>query len=154
MRGARRSIVRAASGACAGLEWAGAAALAFLVVLTVVDVVGRYALSAPAPGATELTEFGVAALVFAALPAVTWRGGHVAVDLLDRFVPPARRRWRAALVNAPACGRPPGGWPSWRNGRARAGRCPNIFRFPWRRPIPSSPPCAPSPAAWRCCAPP
>lgn len=108
----RRKISSAASGVCAWLEWAGAGALAFLVALTVVDVAGRYALSAPAPGATEMTEFGVAALVFAALPAVTWRGGHVAVDLLDRFIPAAKRRLRAAFVAALFC---PCLWaPAWR----------------------------------------
>ena len=108
----RRKISLAASGVCAWLEWGGAGALAFLVALTVVDVVGRYALSAPAPGATEMTEFGLAALVFAALPAVTWRGGHVAVDLLDRFVPPAKRRLRAAFVATLFC---PCLWaPAWR----------------------------------------
>lgn len=82
------------------LEWAGAGALALLVVVTVIDVVGRYVLNAPLPGATELTEFGVAAVVFAAAPSVCWRGGHVVVDLTDRFVPPALRRWRAAAVAA------------------------------------------------------
>ena len=99
-RAVRRAFSGAASGLCAGLEWAGAAALALLAALTVVDVVGRYLLSAPLPGATELTEFGVALVVFAAAPGVCWRGAHVAVDLADRFVPPALHRWRAALVAA------------------------------------------------------
>ena len=85
------------------LEWAGAGALSLLAALTVVDVVGRYALNAPLPGSTELTEFGVALVVFAAAPGVCWRGGHVVVDLADRFVPPAIRRWRAALVAAAFC---------------------------------------------------
>ena len=96
-------ISAAAGRVGAGLEWAGAGALALLVALTVIDVAGRYALGAPLAGATELTEFGVAVVVFAALPALTWRGGHVAVDLLDRFVPRAHRRRRAATVAALFC---------------------------------------------------
>lgn len=53
-----------------------------LVLITCVDVVGRYVLSAPLKGAFELTEMLVAALVFAALPLTTERREHVEVDLL------------------------------------------------------------------------
>ena len=115
MSPALRTLRSFASGAArvgGGLEWTAAAALALLVALTVADVVGRYALNAPVPGATELTEFGVALVVFAALPAVCWRGGHVAVDLLDRFVPPRIHRRRAALIAGLFC---PCLWaPAWR----------------------------------------
>lgn len=72
-------------------------ALAFVVGLTVVDVVGRYFLNAPLNGATELTEFGIALTVFSALPAVTWNRGHIAVDLLDRVTPP---HWRGRMATA------------------------------------------------------
>lgn len=53
-----------------------------LVLITCVDVVGRYVFSAPLKGAFELTEMLVAALVFAALPLTTERREHVEVDLL------------------------------------------------------------------------
>ena len=65
-----------------------------LVALTVVDVVGRYVLTAPLPGAFELTELMLGALVFAALPLATKTGEHVAVDALFDASP---RRLRTAL---------------------------------------------------------
>lgn len=58
-----------------------------LMVLTCIDVVGRYLLSNPVKGATELTEMGLAIVVFSAMPVITWRGGHIVVDLLDSFLP-------------------------------------------------------------------
>lgn len=54
-----------------------------LVMITAVDVVGRYVFAAPLKGAFELTEILVAALVFAALPLTTERREHVEVDLLS-----------------------------------------------------------------------
>ena len=66
-----------------------------LVALTVVDVVGRYVLTAPLPGAFELTELMLGALVFAALPLATMTGEHVAVDALFDASPP---RIRTAMV--------------------------------------------------------
>ena len=62
---------------------AAALILLALMLVTCVDVVGRYLLDAPLPGAFELTEVLVAALVFAALPLTTERGEHVEVDLLS-----------------------------------------------------------------------
>ncbi|EIM73786.1 TRAP dicarboxylate transporter subunit DctQ [Nitratireductor aquibiodomus RA22] len=58
---------------------------AFLVALTlvtVVDVIGRYLLSSPLPGAAEYTEILLMAIVFVGLPAVCLDDGHVSVDLL------------------------------------------------------------------------
>lgn len=57
-----------------------------LMLITCVDVVGRYVFNNPIPGAIELTQFGMAMLVFAIMPVVTWRGGHIVVDLLDRYL--------------------------------------------------------------------
>ncbi len=47
---------------------------------------GRYFLGNAVDGATELTEMGIAILVFAEMPVITWRGGHVVVDILDRML--------------------------------------------------------------------
>ena len=57
-----------------------------LVLITCVDVVGRYFFSAPLAGAFELTELLLAALVFAALPLTTERREHIEVDLLNAFL--------------------------------------------------------------------
>lgn len=60
--------------------------LMILMLITCVDVVGRYVFNYPLPGAIELTQFGMAMLVFAIMPVITWRGGHIVVDLLDRYL--------------------------------------------------------------------
>ena len=76
-----------------------------LVALTVVDVVGRYVLTAPLPGAFELTELMLGALVFAALPLATMTGEHVAVDALHDVSPPRVRTalaWLGGLASAAA----------------------------------------------------
>ncbi len=68
------------------LEVVSASVLFFLMALTCVDVVGRYLFNSPLHGGTEMTEIGLAVMVFAAMPVITWRGGHIVVDLLDRFL--------------------------------------------------------------------
>ena len=76
-----------------------------LVFLTVIDVVGRYILTAPLPGAFELTELMLGALVFAALPLATMTGEHVAVDALFDASPPrvrAAMAWLGGLASAAA----------------------------------------------------
>lgn len=73
-----------------------------LMAVTGLDVIGRYFLNAPLPGAFELTELMLCALVFAALPLVGRAGGHVEVDILtERFPAPLRRV--LALVVAVIC---------------------------------------------------
>jgi len=42
-----------------------------MMVLTFVDVVGRYLLNRPLRGAFELTELGLVVLIFAGLPLVS-----------------------------------------------------------------------------------
>lgn len=72
--------------------------LAFMTLLTTVDVVGRYLFNRPLRGAFELTEVLMAALIFAALPLVTLRSEHIAVDLLDLWIPARARRLQRTLV--------------------------------------------------------
>ncbi len=64
-----------------------AAVMFFMMVLTCVDVVGRYFFNTPVTGGFELTEVSLAALIFLALPLVTLRNEHVVVDLFDRVTP-------------------------------------------------------------------
>ena len=58
-----------------------------LMLLTCVDVVGRYFFNMPVTGGFELTEMMLAALIFFGLPLVTIRNEHVMVDLLDPVTP-------------------------------------------------------------------
>ncbi|WP_245582605.1 TRAP transporter small permease [Oceanobacter kriegii] len=60
--------------------------LMFLMLLTCADVVGRYFFNNAVNGAVEMTEIGLALLVFAEMPLITWRGSHVVVDLLDKVM--------------------------------------------------------------------
>ena len=92
-----------------------AAALMFcLMVLTCVDVVGRYFLNKPVVGGFEMTEMLLAALIFAGLPLVTLRSEHVMVDLLDPVTPD----WlfRIQHVVATAIGAACTGYLAWRLG--------------------------------------
>ncbi|MFC6671512.1 TRAP transporter small permease [Marinobacterium aestuariivivens] len=66
------------------LELLAGVTLFALMAMTCVDVVGRYFFNHPLDGGTELTEVGLAILVFAEMPLITCRGGHVVVDILDR----------------------------------------------------------------------
>jgi len=70
-----------------------AAAVLFLVMaMTFCDVMGRYLFNAPLPGTYEITQVGLGMLIFAALPLVTERAEHVAIDLVDTVLPPVWRR--------------------------------------------------------------
>ena len=74
-------------------------ALFALMCLTFADVLMRSVFNAPIEAATELIRIGIALIVFAALPVLSGRNGHIAVDLMDG---PFRRfkleRWRDALI--------------------------------------------------------
>jgi TRAP-type C4-dicarboxylate transport system permease small subunit len=80
----------------AGLEWVlevcGGLVLMLLMMLTTVDVIGRYVFNAPARGAFELTELTLAVLIFAGLPLVSRHQEHVVVDLLEERMPRLLRR--------------------------------------------------------------
>lgn len=57
-----------------------------LMVLTLADVVGRYFLTSPVPGAFEVTQILLALVIFAALPVATARREHIVVDVLDEVL--------------------------------------------------------------------
>lgn len=68
---------------CSWLSDIGAIVLFALMILTCVDVLGRYLFNSPLDGGTELTEFALAIIVFSAIPIVTLTGGNVVVELID-----------------------------------------------------------------------
>lgn len=70
-------------------ELIAAVTLFALMVLTCADVIGRYFLNNPVVGAAELTEISLAIILFSVMPVITWRGGHIVVDLLDSVLPGA-----------------------------------------------------------------
>jgi TRAP-type C4-dicarboxylate transport system permease small subunit len=76
--------------------------LVAMVLLTCIDVIGRYLLNRPLTGAFELSELAMGALVFSSLPLVTLRRRHVTVDLFDRIVPALWRPAQDAVLDLTA----------------------------------------------------
>ncbi len=72
--------------------------LACIMLLTCVDVAGRYVFSEPVPGALEVTELMMGALIFASLPLVTLRNQQVTIDLFAHLIPSFLRPALHALV--------------------------------------------------------
>lgn len=70
-----------------------------LMMITCVDVAGRYLFNSPLTGSTELTEMALAIVVFSIMPMISWRNDHVVVDLLDSFVPPTLNIVRNYIFN-------------------------------------------------------
>lgn len=90
-----------------------AAVLLFsMMALTITDVAGRYLFSHPIPGAFELTQLLLAWLIFAGLPTVSARGGHISIGLLDRFF--VGRLGRAANILIDLVGAGVTGLIAWR----------------------------------------
>ncbi len=69
------------------LSYLGSIALFSMMLLTTVDVVGRYFFNKPVLGAFELTEFLVLILIFSFLAPSQAKKSHVAVDLLFQHLP-------------------------------------------------------------------
>lgn len=83
------------------LELISSCVLFALMMLTCIDVLGRYLFNSPVRGGTELTEFALAIIVFSVLPVVTWRGGQIVVDLIDVWLSPFILKvlaWVAAVL--------------------------------------------------------
>lgn len=62
-----------------------ATTLMAILILTAVDVVGRYGFNSPVRGKTELTRVLMAIMITLALPGAILRGHSIVVDLLDAF---------------------------------------------------------------------
>jgi TRAP-type C4-dicarboxylate transport system permease small subunit len=75
------------------------ALLLLLMGFTVIDIVLRYLFNAPFSGSFELTEFLMAAIVFLAIAYTGWTGGHIAVDLFERFLERPGLRLLPAIIS-------------------------------------------------------
>jgi TRAP-type C4-dicarboxylate transport system permease small subunit len=98
MAGRRLDLPRVVAFADRALGVLSSITLFSMMILTVVDVIGRYILNAPLHGAYELTEVLLALVVFGAAPLVTRRGTHVTTALFDDRMGPGVRRVRDASV--------------------------------------------------------
>jgi len=93
-------------------SWLAAGALFVLMLMTFSDVILRSALNNPIEAATEMTRIFMAVIVFSCLPAVSWRGSHIVVDLFDSRFSETMARWRDIAVDL-VCGAMLV-WPAWR----------------------------------------
>lgn len=83
---------------------AAAAVLLFvLMMITTVDVIGRYIFNAPLRGGFELTELLLLTLIFAGLPLVSRADEHVTLDFIDNLLGESGRRLVRRLVDL-VCG--------------------------------------------------
>ena len=71
--------------------------LLILVVLTCVDVVGRYFFTMPLTGAVELVRICMAGIIFFSFPIMFLKGDHIIVDLIS-FLKKGYFGWALALV--------------------------------------------------------
>jgi TRAP-type C4-dicarboxylate transport system permease small subunit len=56
-----------------------------LIVLTCVDVIGRYVFTMPVTGAVELVRISMAGIIFFSFPLMFFRNDHIIVDLIGFF---------------------------------------------------------------------
>jgi TRAP-type C4-dicarboxylate transport system permease small subunit len=64
-----------------------ALALLLLLILTCVDVVGRYVFNTPVLGAMEIEDAMMGVMIFGALPMASWNQAHITIDILDKITP-------------------------------------------------------------------
>jgi TRAP-type C4-dicarboxylate transport system permease small subunit len=83
----------------AALEALMAIVLIAMMLLTVVDVVGRYAFNHPIPGSSEVIEYLLATLVFGTLPIASGREEHIVVDILDFLFKGRAKQVQQVLVH-------------------------------------------------------
>ena len=93
LRNAAIGVSGAAAGTC----------LVIMMLVTVVDVGGRYFFNAPLRGGFEMTQILMAAIVYAGLPNVTLRDSHITIDLFDSVTPERVIPWREMMVHAVCC---------------------------------------------------
>ena len=93
---AARSI---ASVARTAIRWLVAAALFLMMALTFFDVIGRYLINRPLPGAAELVQYMMVTSIFLALPVVTLRNEHISISLVDAVLGARARKVQRVLVS-------------------------------------------------------
>ncbi|SDG78838.1 TRAP transporter small permease [Roseospirillum parvum] len=95
---------RAAQRTADGLSLLAGGALFAMMLVTLVDVIGRGLFDSPLPAAFELTELGMGLIIFLALPLVGLKGRHVVVDLMTSLFKGPLGRIRLIVVQLLAAG--------------------------------------------------
>ena len=86
------TLARANGRATLFLARIAAVALAVIALATFCDVIGRYFFKAPFSFTVELTEMGMAVLVYFGIGLVTHENGHISADFLSSRLPPKPAR--------------------------------------------------------------
>lgn len=81
------------------LTWAVAVAMFAMMVLQFVDVIARKLYGTSVPGAVELIELTMLAVVYAGLPLASLKSEHVVFDMFDEWLATPWRRGLSALAN-------------------------------------------------------
>ena len=81
----------------AALGFAASVILFSLMIVTFVDVIGRYLFNSPLQGAFEGTELMLLVLIFAGLPLVSHADEHVTMDFIDNILSPGGRAVAMAI---------------------------------------------------------
>ena len=68
------------------LQYFGGFCMFVMLALTFADVIGRYFLNRPIPGAAEIISLALGIGAFAALPLVTRDREHIKIDIIDKFL--------------------------------------------------------------------
>ena len=74
-----------------------AAMILFMMLVTSIDVAGRYFLNRPLPGAFEFTEIMMGLVIFAGMPLASARREHITVNLLEKALGYRARCLQAAF---------------------------------------------------------
>lgn len=83
------------------------AAIVAITVLYVFEVVMRYFLNAPTTWSGEAVQYSLAIVIFFALPDITRRNAHVAIDIVPSALPQRAAHWLErfnAALGAVSCG--------------------------------------------------
>lgn len=80
------------------LEYIVGAMLMTLMLITTVDVIGRYFFNLPLHGSTELTEFFLGLMIFSVLPIVCKDNEHISVDLFEEKFSVRFKQYREVVV--------------------------------------------------------
>ena len=84
------------------LAWVAGTALLAMVLVTVIDVFGRYVLGKPVTSGHALVQALVFVVVFLGLPLLSSIRGYMQVELLNTALPPALAQARQRLIDGAA----------------------------------------------------
>lgn len=70
-----------------------------MMLITFIDVAGRYLFNRPVVGTYEITEILMGLMIFGALPLVTYEKGHISVDFITNILPKKIKYVRTIIFN-------------------------------------------------------